>query len=92
MVKVHTLDGPYSYIAADQGHDVETARAAKELGKTIEEKTAPVLDFCAPKRLANDFVIVDIYYYAGKVPFGDLSFEDQKALFAYAMEYVTKHE
>jgi hypothetical protein len=51
-----------------------------------------VLDFCAPKRLATDFVVVDIYYYAGKVPFGDLSAEEQKTLFAHAMEYVTKNE
>lgn len=92
MVKIHTLDGLFSYIAADQGTDVENKKAAEKLGRTIKEKAAPVLDFCAPKRLASDFVIVEIYYYAGKVPFSDLSPNEQKTLFAYAMEYVAKHE
>ena len=92
MVKLHTLDGLYSYVAADQGRGVETRKAARELGRTREEKAAPVLDFCAPKRLCTDFVIVEIYYYAGKIPFSELTDEEQKALFAYAMEYVCTRE
>ena len=66
--------------------------AAKESGKTEEQKAAAVLDFCAPEQLWPDFIIVEIYYYAGKVPFNELALEDQKALFAYAMEYVSKRE
>lgn len=92
MVKIHTERGVYSYIAADEGLDVESRKAAKESGKTKEQKAAPVLDFCAAERLWPDFVIVEIYYYAGKVPFNELSLENQKTLFAYAMEYVRKRE
>jgi hypothetical protein len=92
MVKIHTEKGVFSYIAADEGTDVEKREAARESGKTEEQKAAPVLDFCAPEQLWPDFVIVEIYYYAGKVPFSELSLESQKALFAYAMEYVTKRE
>ena len=92
MVKIHTEHGAYCYIAADEGSGVERREAAKESGKTEEQKAAPVLDFCAGEQLWPDFIIVDIYYYAGKVPFGDLTFEDQKTLFAYAMEYVSKRE
>ena len=51
-----------------------------------------MLDFCAAEQLWPDFVIVEIYYYAGKVPFNELSIEEQRTLFAYAMEYVTKRE
>jgi hypothetical protein len=92
MIKIHTEHGVFSYIAADEGTDVEAREAAKESGKTEEQKAAPVLDFCAAERLWPDFVIVEIYYYAGKVPFSDLSLEEQKTLFAYAMEYVSKRE
>ena len=35
-------------------------------------------------------MIVEIYYYAGKVPFNELTIDEQRTLFAYAMEYVTK--
>jgi hypothetical protein len=35
---------------------------------------------------------VEIYYYAGKVPFTDLTLEEQKTLFAYAMLYISKRE
>ena len=31
-----------------------------------------MLDFCAEKQLWPDFIIVEIYYYAGKVPFSSL--------------------
>lgn len=92
MVKIHTERGVLSYIAADEGTDVETREATKDSGKTNEQKAAPVLDFCAEEQLWPGFVIVEIYYYAGKVAFKDLSLEDQKTLFAYAMEYVTKRE
>jgi hypothetical protein len=92
MVKIHTEQGAYSYIAADEGSGVERRDAAKDSGKTEEQKAAPVLDFCAESQLWPDFVIVEIYYYAGKVPFSELEHEDQKALFAYAMEYVSKRE
>ncbi len=92
MVKIHTEYGVFAYIAADEGRDVESREAAKESGKTHEQKDAPVLDFCASEQLWPDFVNVDIYYYAGKVPFDKLSVEDQKRLFAYAMEYVRKRE
>jgi hypothetical protein len=92
MVKIHTEQGVFAYIAADEGGDVERREAAKESGKTQEQKDAPVLDFCAPEQLWPDFINVDIYYYAGKVPFEKLSAADQKRLFAYAMEYVRKHE
>ena len=51
-----------------------------------------MLDFCAAEQLWPDFVIVEIYYYAGKVPFSELSADEKTALFAYAMEYVTKQE
>ncbi len=92
MVKVHTLHGVLSYIAADEGGGVENRKAALVTGKTEEEKAAPVLDFCAAKQLWPDYVIVEIYYYSGKVAFADLSPTEQKALFGYAMEYVTKRE
>jgi hypothetical protein len=92
MVKIHTEKGVFSYIAADEGTNVEKREAARESGKTEEQKAAPVLDFCASEQLWPDFVIIEIYYYAGKVPFSDLSLECQKALFSYAMEYVTKRE
>ena len=92
MVKIHTEQGVLAYIAADEGPRVEARHAAKESGKTEEQKAAPVLDFCAAKQLWPDFVIVEIYYYAGKVPFSDLSVDDKKTLFAYAMEYVTERE
>lgn len=92
MIKIHTRQGVYSYIAADEGSGVEKRAAAKAAGKTEEEKAAPVLDFCAAEQLWPDFVIVEIYYYAGKAPFADLSAEEQKTLFAYAMEYVSKRE
>jgi hypothetical protein len=92
MVKIQTQQGVYAYIAADEGIGVESRKSAKESGKTREQKAASVLDFCAPKQLWPDFIIVEIYYYAGKVPFDKLTFEDQKALFADAMEYVSKRE
>ena len=92
MVKIHTQHGVLSYIASDEGRGVEDRSAAKEAGKTEEQKAAPVLDFCAAKQLWPDFVIVEIYYYGGKIPFSDLSLAEQKTLFAYAMEYVTKRE
>ena len=92
MVKIHTERGVYAYIAADEGRKVESREAAKKSGKTEEEKAATVLDFCAAERLWPDFIIVEIYYYAGKVPFSELSLENQKTLFAYATEYVSKRE
>jgi hypothetical protein len=92
MVKIHTEQGVLAYIAADEGPKVDTRHAAKESGETKEQKAAPVLDFCAAKQLWPDFVIVEIYYYAGKVPFSELSVEEKKTLFAYAIEYVTKRE
>jgi hypothetical protein len=92
LVKIHTERGVLAYIAADEGPRVEARHAAKKSGKTKEQKAATVLDFCAAKQLWPDFVIVEIYYYAGKVPFSDLSIDEQKTLFAYAMEYVTKRE
>ncbi|MGZ5020591.1 MAG: hypothetical protein ACXWAV_09190, partial [Chthoniobacterales bacterium] len=92
MVKIQTQQGVYAYIASDNGGDVDNRKAAQSSGKTIEQRGATVLDFCAPKQLWPDFIIVEIYYYAGKVPFDKLSLEDQKTLFAYAMEYVTKRE
>ncbi len=92
MVKIHTQGGVLSFIAADEGTGVHQCSAAKSSGKTEEEKAAAVLDFCAEKQLWPDFIIVEIYYYAGKVPFSELSLEAQKTLFAYAMEYVTKRE
>jgi hypothetical protein len=92
MVKIFTEQGAFCYIAADEGSGVESRKAAKESGKTKEQRAAPVLDFCADKQLWPDFIIVEIYYYAGKVPFNELTLEDQKMLFAYAMEYVSKRE
>jgi hypothetical protein len=92
MVKIHTQQGVLSYIAADEGPGVDRRDAAKSSGKTKEQKAAAVLDFCAEKQLWPDFIIVEIYYYAGKVPFSELPLEEQKTLFAYAMEYVTKQE
>ncbi|MGB8169733.1 MAG: hypothetical protein WCF18_19685 [Chthoniobacteraceae bacterium] len=92
MVKIHTEHGVLSYIAADQGSGVEAGKAAKESGKTDEQKAAPVLDFCAAEQLWPDFIIVEIYYYAGKIPFSELSLEEQTTMFIYAMEYVTKRE
>jgi hypothetical protein len=92
MVKIHTEKGVLAYIAADEGPRVEARHAAKESGKTKEQKAAPVLDFCAAKQLWPDFVIVEIYYYAGKVPFSELTVDEKKTLFAYAMEYVTSQE
>lgn len=92
MVKIQTQEGVYACIAADKGRNVEHRLAARASGETEEQKAAPVLDFCAEKQLWPDFVIVEIYYYAGKVPFDELSPEEQKALFAYAMEYVRKQE
>ena len=92
MVKIHTEHGVLAYIAADEGRRVETRHASKRSGETKEQKAAPVLDFCAAKQLWPDFVIVEIYYYAGKVPFSELSVDDKKTLFAYAMEYVTERE
>ena len=92
MVKIHTERGVLAYVAADEGPRVEARHAAKESGKTEEQKAAPVLDFCAAEQLWPDFVIVEIYYYAGKVPFSELSADEKKTLFAYAMEYVTTRE
>ena len=92
MVKIHTEQGAFCYIAADEGSGVESRKAAKESGKTKEQRAAPVLDFCADKQLWPDFIIVEIYYYAGKVSFNKLTLEGQRALFAYAMEYVSKRE
>ena len=92
MVKIHTEHGVFAYIAADEGTDVESRKASRESGKTNEQEDAPVLDFCASEQLWPDFVNVDIYYYAGKVPFDKLSAKEQKKLFAYAMEYVRKRE
>jgi hypothetical protein len=92
MVKIHSAEGVLSYIAADEGQAVEACKGAKRLGKTEEEKAAAVLDFCAEKQLWPDFIIVDIYYYSGKVAFADLSIEEQKLLFNYAAEYVEKRE
>jgi hypothetical protein len=92
MVKIFTEQGVFCYIAADEGSGVESRKAAKESGKTKEQRAAPVLDFCAGEQLWPDFIIVEIYYYAGKVPFTELSLEEQKTLFAYAMEYVSKRE
>lgn len=92
MVKIHTEQGAFCYIAADEGSAVESRKAAKESGKTKEQRAAPVLDFCAEKQLWPDFIIVEIYYYAGKVPFTDLTLEEQKTLFAYAMLYISKRE
>ena len=92
MVKIHTERGVLAYIAADEGRGVEKRHAAKESGETEEQKAASVLDFCAAEQLWPDFVIVEIYYYAGKVPFNELSIDEQRTLFAYAMEYVTKRE
>jgi hypothetical protein len=92
MVKIHTEQGAFCYIAADEGSAVESRKAAEESGKTKEQRAAPVLDFCAGEQLWPDFIIVEIYYYAGKVPFTDLSIEEQKTLFAYAMQYISKRE
>lgn len=92
MVKIHTERGAFCYIAADEGSSVESRKAAKVSGKTKEQRAAPVLDFCAGEQLWPDFIIVEIYYYAGKIPFNKLTLEDQKALFAYAMEYISKRE
>lgn len=92
MVKIHTEHGVLAYIAADEGRRVETRHASKRSGETKEQKAAPVLDFCAAEQLWPDFVIVEIYYYAGKVPFNELSIDEQRTLFAYAMEYVTTQE
>ena len=92
MVKIHTEHGVLAYIAADEGPSVEARHAAKESGKTEEQKAAFVLDFCAAEQLWPDFVIVEIYYYGGKVPFNELSIDEQRTLFAYAMEYVTTRE
>lgn len=92
MVKIHTEQGAFCYIAADEGSAVESRKAATESGKTREQRAAPVLDFCAGEQLWPDFIIVEIYYYAGKVPFTDLTLEDQKTLFAYAMLYISKRE
>jgi hypothetical protein len=92
MVKIQTEHGVYAYIAADEGTGVESREAARESGKTDEQKNAPVLDFCAPEQLWPDFIIVEIYYYAGKVDFTKLTIEEQKLLFAYAMEYVRTRE
>jgi hypothetical protein len=92
MVKIHTEQGVFCYIAADEGAGVESRKAAKESGKTEEQKNAPVLDFCAGEQLWPDFIIVEIYYYAGKVDFTELSLDEQKLLFSYAMEYVSTRE
>jgi hypothetical protein len=92
MVKIHTEQGAFCYIAADEGSAVESRKSAKESGKTREQTGAPVLDFCAGEQQWPDFIIVEIYYYAGKVPFTELTLEDQKTLFAYAMEYISKRE
>ena len=81
MVKIYTEEGVYCYIAADEGSAVESRKAAKSSGKTEEQKAAPVLDFCADKQLWPDFVIVEIYCYAGKAPFNELTLEEQKTLF-----------
>jgi len=92
MVKIFTEHGVFCYIAADEGSAVESRKAAKDSGKTNEQTGAPVLDFCAGEQLWPDFTIVEIYYYAGKIPFNELTLEDQITLFAYAMEYVSKRE
>jgi hypothetical protein len=92
MVKIHTDQGAFCYIAADEGSAVESRKAAKDSGKTKEQVGAPVLDFCAEKQLWPDFIIVEIYYYSGKVAFNELTLEEQRTLFSYAMEYVSKRE
>lgn len=92
MVKIHTEEGVRAYIAADEGRAVDDRRAAQESGRTREQKAAPVIDLCAAKQTWPDFIIVEIYYYAGRIPFTDLSMEEQKTLFEYAMEYVIKRE
>ena len=60
MVKIHTEHGVLAYIAADEGPSVEARHAAKESGKTEEQKEASVLNFCAAEQLWPDFVIVEI--------------------------------
>ena len=90
MVRIHTKQGDYCYIAADEGRAIEKRHASKKTGKTKEQKSAPVLDFCADKQAWPDFVNVEIYYYAGKVPFSDLNADEQKALFVHAKDYATK--
>jgi hypothetical protein len=93
MVKIRTEQGAFCYIADDEGTAVESRKSAKQSGKTNEQRDAPVLDFCAGEQIWPDFIIVEIYYYyAGKIPFNKLTLEDQKALFAYAMQYISKRE
>jgi hypothetical protein len=92
MVKIHTEQVAFCYIAADEGTAVESRKSAKQSGKSNEQRDAPVLDFCAGEQIWPDFIIVEIYYYAGKIPFNKLTLEDQKALFAYAMQYISKRE
>ena len=53
MVKIHTEHGVLCYIAADEGTDVEKREAAKESGKTEEQRAAAVLDFCADEQLGQ---------------------------------------
>ena len=45
MVKIHTEQGVLAYIAADEGPRVEARHAAKESGKTEEQKAAPCWTF-----------------------------------------------
>ena len=78
MVKIYTEHGVLAYIAADEGRGVEARTAAKESGKTGEQRAAAVLNFCAAEQLWPDFVIVEIYYYAAKVPFNELSIDERE--------------
>ena len=66
MVKIHTEHGVLADIAADEGRGVEARHAAKESGKTEEQKAVSVLDFCAAEQLWPDFVIVEIMITPGK--------------------------
>jgi len=87
LVKLQTKQGDLLFIAADVGGSVERRRASKNLGKTKQQRAAPVMDFCAKKQVWPDFTNVDVYYYAGRVPFTELRTEDQGRLFAYAKMY-----
>jgi len=90
LVKLQTKQGKYLFIAADMGGSVERRRASKSLGRTKEQKAAPVMDFCVKKQVWPDFVTVDLYYYSGKVPFAELKREEQGELFVYAQKYFAK--
>jgi len=90
LVRLQTNQGKLLFIAADIGGSVERRSAAKSLGRNRQQKAAPVLDFCAKQQLWPDFVTVDVYYYAGKVPFPELKRSEQGALFVYARKYFKK--